>query len=177
MQLLTNLFVLAQQLSLTSGLRVIDNGLGPPVWSSEENGVADYALQAIDKKAALPSQVQAMCHFWYFSCSVHHLLVCNNRCFTVQPCLLSTTPSVWESLDYTILGPYAWQRGSHIQINGNVIDPYVALWSLTVSPVDIEKVPKSFYVSFRCISKFHQINWNHQIDCYHVCETVKVDDM
>ena len=63
MQLLTNLFVLAQQLSLTSGLRVIDNGLGPPVWSSEENGVADYALQAMDKKAALPSQVQAMCHF------------------------------------------------------------------------------------------------------------------
>ena len=63
MQLLTNLFVLAQQLGLTSGLRVIDNGLGPPVWSSEENGVADYALLAIDKKAALPSQVQAMCHF------------------------------------------------------------------------------------------------------------------
>ena len=118
MQLLTNLFVLAQQLSLTSGLRVIDNGLGPPVWSSEENGVADYALQAIDKKAALPSQVQAMCHFWYFPCSVHHLLVCNNICFADQPCLLSSAPSVWESLDYTILVSYAWQRGSHIQING-----------------------------------------------------------
>ena len=109
----------------------LDWGLGPPVWSSEENGVADYALQAIDKKAALPSQVQAMCHFWYFSCSVHHLLVCNNRCFTVQPCLLSTTPSVWESLDYTILGPYAWQRGSHIQINGNVRSRFI--WSASVS--------------------------------------------
>ena len=62
MQLLTNLFVLAQQLSLTSGLRVIDNGLGLPVYGPEEN-VVDYALLAVDKKAALPSQVQAMCHF------------------------------------------------------------------------------------------------------------------
>ena len=63
MQLLTNLFLLAHQLGLTSGLRVIDNGLGLPVYGSEENVVADYALLAIDKKAALPSQVQAMCHF------------------------------------------------------------------------------------------------------------------
>ena len=64
MQLLVNLILLAiaHQLSLTSGLRVIDNGLGPPVYDSEEN-VVDYALLAADTKATLPSQVQAMCHF------------------------------------------------------------------------------------------------------------------
>ena len=62
MQLLKNLFVLAQQLSLTSGLRVIDNGLGLPVYGPEEN-VVDYALLAVDKKAALPSQVRAICCF------------------------------------------------------------------------------------------------------------------
>ena len=55
-----------------------------------------------------------------FFCSVHHLLVCNCRCFSDQHSLLSTTPSVWESLDYTKLAPSVWQRGSHIQINGNV---------------------------------------------------------
>ena len=59
MQLLTNLFVLAQQLSLTSGLRVIDNGLGLPVYGPEEN-IVDYALLADDQIAAFPSQVQAI---------------------------------------------------------------------------------------------------------------------
>ena len=59
MQLLANLFLLAHQLSLTSGLRVIDNGLGLPVYASEEE-VEDYALLADDHKAALPSQVQAI---------------------------------------------------------------------------------------------------------------------
>ena len=59
MQLLANLFLLAHQLSLTSGLRVIDNGLGLPVYASEEE-VVDYALLADDHKAALPSQVQAI---------------------------------------------------------------------------------------------------------------------
>ena len=56
MQLVTNLFLLAQQLSLTSGLRVIDNGLGLPAYGPEER-VVDYALLAADQKAALPSQV------------------------------------------------------------------------------------------------------------------------
>ena len=59
MRLSTNLFLLAHQLSLTSGLRVIDNGLGLPVYASEEE-VEDYALLADDHKAALPSQVQAI---------------------------------------------------------------------------------------------------------------------
>ena len=56
MQLLTNLFLLAHQLNLTSGLRVIENGLGLPVYGDEEN-IVDYALLASDQKAALPSQV------------------------------------------------------------------------------------------------------------------------
>ena len=60
--MLENLFLLAHLLSLTSGLRVIANGLGFPVYGPEEN-VVDYAILAVDKKAALPNQVQAMCCF------------------------------------------------------------------------------------------------------------------
>ena len=56
MQLLTNIFLLAYQLQTTSGLRMLDNGLGPAVFGEEE-GVIDYALLAFDQKAALPSQV------------------------------------------------------------------------------------------------------------------------
>ena len=62
MRLLFNLFFLAYQLSLTSGSRVLDNGLGPPVYGSEEK-IVDYTLLADDQKSALPSQVQDMCHF------------------------------------------------------------------------------------------------------------------
>ena len=61
MQLLANLFLLAHQLPLTSGLRVIDNGLGLAVYGAEDS-VVDYALLASDKKAALPSQVHNLCH-------------------------------------------------------------------------------------------------------------------
>ena len=57
MQLFANLVLLAHQLSLTSGLRVIDNGIGLPVYGSEES-IVDFALLASDQKAALPSQVQ-----------------------------------------------------------------------------------------------------------------------
>ena len=56
MQLLTNIFLLAHQLQTTSGLRVLDNGLGPAVFGAEEI-VIDYALLASDQKASLPSQV------------------------------------------------------------------------------------------------------------------------
>ena len=65
MQLVTDLFLLAHQLSLTLGLRLIDNGLGPSVYGSEEN-IFDYALLSDDKKAGLPSQVQEICHFLMF---------------------------------------------------------------------------------------------------------------
>ena len=63
MELLTNLFFLAHQLKITSGLRVLDNGLGPAVFGAEEE-VIDYALLAKDQKAALPSQVQDLWCFW-----------------------------------------------------------------------------------------------------------------
>ena len=59
MQLFANLVLLAHQLSLTSGLRVIDNGLGLAVYGSEER-IVDYALLASDQKSALPSQVHEM---------------------------------------------------------------------------------------------------------------------
>ena len=62
MQLLTNLFLLALQLCLTFGLRLIGNGLGLAVYDSVED-IVDYALLAADQKAALPSQVWEMCHF------------------------------------------------------------------------------------------------------------------
>ena len=61
MQALTNLFLFSHQLCLTSGLRVLDNGLGFAVYGSEES-IGDYALLASDKKAALPSQVHELCH-------------------------------------------------------------------------------------------------------------------
>ena len=57
MQLLVNVFFFAQHLRTTSGLRVIDNGLGALVWGAEEK-IVDYALLAADQKATLPSQVQ-----------------------------------------------------------------------------------------------------------------------
>ena len=61
---LTNVFLLSHQLLTTSGLMVIDNGLGLPVYDFEsEKGIVDYALLAADQKAALPSQVWEMCHF------------------------------------------------------------------------------------------------------------------
>ena len=43
---------------------MIDNGLGPHVYN--EKNVVDYALLAADSKAALPSQVQAICYFLTF---------------------------------------------------------------------------------------------------------------
>ena len=49
-------FLLAHQLRTTFGLRVIDNGLGLPVFGAEEKMV-NYAFLASDQKAALPSQV------------------------------------------------------------------------------------------------------------------------
>ena len=64
MQLLANLLLLAHQLSLTSGLRVIDNGLGEHVYF-EEN-IVDYALLAADDKAALPTQVQTIIFLSFF---------------------------------------------------------------------------------------------------------------
>ena len=62
MRLLFNLFFLAHQLSLTSGVRIIENGLGLAVYFNEDK-MLDYGLLAADTKATLPSQVQAESHF------------------------------------------------------------------------------------------------------------------
>ena len=60
MQLLVlNLFFLDHQLRTTFGLRLIDNGLGPPKYGEEET-IFDFALLAADQKATLPSQVQQL---------------------------------------------------------------------------------------------------------------------
>ena len=53
-----SIFLLAQQLSAISALRVLENGLGLPVYGAEET-IVDYALLAADQKANLPSQVQS----------------------------------------------------------------------------------------------------------------------
>ena len=55
-----SIFLLAQQLSAISALRVLENGLGLPVYGAEET-IVDYALLADDPKATLPSQVQSFC--------------------------------------------------------------------------------------------------------------------
>ena len=129
MQLLTNLlFLLAHQLCTTSGLRVIDNGLGLLVADFESDAsIVDFALLSADQTASLPSQVQPICHFWLFAFSVHHLLVCNFGCFSNQPPILSTSPSEWNALDFTVYGPCptAWKREWSIQINGIVTSRFL----------------------------------------------------
>ena len=57
MQFLMNSFILAFQVRTISGLRVIDNGVGPLVFGAEET-IVDFALLAADQKATLPGQVQ-----------------------------------------------------------------------------------------------------------------------
>ena len=58
MLLLQNLFFFALQLGTTSGLRVLGNGLGLPVYGAEHT-IVDYAVLDEDKKATLPKQVLA----------------------------------------------------------------------------------------------------------------------
>ena len=62
LQMLSKLFLLAHQLVISSGLRVIDNGLGQPMFGVEEE-VVNFAELATDQKASLPSQVQDSYHF------------------------------------------------------------------------------------------------------------------
>ena len=61
MKLSTKIYLLGHQLGPTSGLSAIDNGIGVPVFGTEDTMV-DYALLATDKKATLPSQVQNSKH-------------------------------------------------------------------------------------------------------------------
>ena len=60
MQLLMKLLLLAHQDGGTFGLRMIDNGVGLPVYGAEER-IVDFALLAADHKADLPHQVQTFC--------------------------------------------------------------------------------------------------------------------
>ena len=77
MQLLMNLFFLVHQLDTTLGLRVIDNGLGFPVYGGED-AMVDYALLADDQKSPLPSKVQ---HRHYHICIEQGLHVKQALCF------------------------------------------------------------------------------------------------
>ena len=81
-QLLNNLFLLAHQLNLTSGLRVIDNGLGLPLYGAEER-VVDYAVLAVDQNATLPGNVlkQYFDTMITLSNSLHRQIVCYFRSF------------------------------------------------------------------------------------------------
>ena len=79
---LLNLFILAHQLGTTSGLRVLDNGHGFPVYGAADK-IVDYAVLGADHKATLPSQVNWSFEFVFsfeLTCSVHNLLVCDCRC-------------------------------------------------------------------------------------------------
>ena len=59
MQLLIYIIPLLQQNCITTALRVIENGLGLPIFMEEEI-MFDFAILADDQKAALPSQVIKM---------------------------------------------------------------------------------------------------------------------
>ena len=75
-------FFLSSQLRSSSGLKTIDNGVGPIIWGAEEK-VVDYAVLADDETAALPSQVTSFSVF--------------NFCFfLIQFTICSST--TWEAL-------------------------------------------------------------------------------
>ena len=57
-------------------------------------------------------------NIWDLYYSVHHLLICNFRCFVTQCRFLPTPSSFWESLDYIFYVPSSWEWESHFQING-----------------------------------------------------------
>ena len=111
MQFFANLFLLAHQLRTTIGLRVLDNGIGPPLYGAE-GSIVDYALLDGDQKEILPSQVQAFCFYLLFP--VHHLLVCNFNCFVDNHPLLSTSSQIWESLDWVHIAATTWQWRAHL---------------------------------------------------------------
>ena len=70
--------LLSNQLSSSSGLKTIVNGVGPVVWGSPgaEEKVVDYAVLADDETAALPSQVTIF--FCLVSVSVIQFTICSS---------------------------------------------------------------------------------------------------
>ena len=119
--------------------------------------IADLDLMFIERKMLLTMPFwlltakplfQARCRqfvtFWIFACfPVHHLLVCNFGRYDFCRPLLSTSPSVWGSLDHTY-----YAAPSRIPLNGDAtsrlisthfheisFDPnYSQLRSLTQNP-------------------------------------------
>ena len=57
MQMWTIFILLVNQIAAISGLRVIDTGVGLPVYGAKEDIVTDFASLAGDPKSNLPSQV------------------------------------------------------------------------------------------------------------------------
>ena len=118
MQVLRILFLLAHQLRTTFGLRVIDNGLGLPVFGAEEKMV-NYAFLASDQKAALPTQVLIFINHLKLFYPVHHLFVCIFRPSLNQPLLFPTSSPVFDSVGLAFHAPAA-ERGTHVQIFGEL---------------------------------------------------------
>ena len=85
---LVKLFFLALQLRTSFGLRVIDNGLGPPQFGAEES-ISNFALLAEDQKATLPSKV-------------HTFENIQNLCFPTQftICSSATTDAFLTNLNF-----------------------------------------------------------------------------
>ena len=57
MQMWTIFILLLNQIAAISGLRVVDTGVGLPVYGAKEDIVTDFASLAGDPKSNLPSQV------------------------------------------------------------------------------------------------------------------------
>ena len=57
MQMWRIFILLLNQIAAISGLRVIDTGVGLPVYGAKEDIVTDFASLAGDPKSNLPSQV------------------------------------------------------------------------------------------------------------------------
>ena len=92
-------FFLSSQLRSSSGLKTIDNGVGPIIWGAEEK-VVDYAVLADDETAALPSQVTSFSVFSFcFFSSVYNLFLNNVGGFDNQPLFFPTPTRIRETLD------------------------------------------------------------------------------
>ena len=113
-------FFLSSQLRSSSGLKTIDNGVGPIIWGAEEK-VVDYAVLADDETAALPSQVTSFSvfNFCFFS-SVYNLFLNNVGGFDNQPLFFPTPTRIRETLDDAGLSLGWLPRSTLVQNYGEV---------------------------------------------------------
>ena len=114
-------FFLSSQLRSSSGLKTIDNGVGPIIWGAEEK-VVDYAVLADDETAALPSQVTtfSVFNFCFFSSSVYNLFLNNVGGFDNQPLFFPTPTRIRETLDDAGLSLGWLPRSTLVQNYGEV---------------------------------------------------------